>query len=81
MKKNGFFTVVEPEAGIDLWQKILNEQKTALDSKFQSNIKASAVVLFSIPKLSITIDIEKNQNVPWHKMVRETKIMAQGAKG
>jgi len=73
-RKIGIITGSGPEAGLDLWQKILDENKKYLKDKFQGDLDAPDVTVFSIPELGDSMELEKNYNKVWQvleKNVRE----------
>lgn len=65
-KKIGIITGSGPEAGIDLWQKILDENKDFLKDDFTGDLDAPNVTIVSIPELGHSMELEKNYNKVWH---------------
>ena len=49
-----------PEAGADLWMKILNGRRTRLGSAFRGDIDAPQLAIRSIPSLGLSMDMEKH---------------------
>lgn len=64
-KKIGIITGSGPEAGIDLWQKILEENKLLLKDDFHGDLDAPDVTIFSVPQLGHSMELEKNYNKVW----------------
>lgn len=64
-RKIGIITGSGPEAGVDLWMKILDENKKLLKDKFQGDLDAPDVTIFSIPELGHSMELEKNYNMVW----------------
>jgi aspartate racemase len=63
-----------PEAGIDLWSKILTANREALAGRFTGDVDSPAVVIFSEPALGLSMDLPANDEVVWQcleKAVRE----------
>ncbi len=67
-KKIGIITGSGPEAGIDLWQKILYENKLYLNKEFKGDLDAPNVTIFSIPQLGYSMELEKNYDMVWESL-------------
>lgn len=74
-KRIGIIAGAGPEAGIDLWQKILEANKASLGAAFGGDMDAPDVTIFSIPRLGLSMEIERNEDVIW--AVLEEAILAQ----
>ncbi len=72
-KKIGIITGSGPEAGVDLWQKILEENKLFLKDKFQGDLDAPDVTIFSVPQLGHSMELEKNYNKVWETLENAIK--------
>lgn len=70
-KKIGIITGSGPEAGIDLWMKILAANKEYVGDKFKGDIETPHIVIHSVPELGYSMDIEKND-----KILRESLLEA-----
>ncbi len=64
-KKIGIITGSGPEAGVDLWQKILLENKLFLKDDFRGDLDAPNVTVLSVPELGHSMELEKNYNKVW----------------
>lgn len=73
MKKIGIITGSGPEAGIDLWQKILIENKAILKDKFQGDLDAPNLTIFSVPQLGYSMELEKNYDLVWDILKKKLK--------
>lgn len=73
MKKIGIITGSGPEAGIDLWQKILIENKAILKDKFQGDLDAPNLTIFSVPQLGYSMELEKNYDLVWDILKKEVE--------
>lgn len=62
-----------PEAGIDLWSKILVANRNALGNRFRGDIDSPPVVIFSEPLLGLSMDLARNSDTVW-KALRETVL-------
>lgn len=76
MKKIGVIAGAGPEAGIDLWKKLLDAQKQILGAEFRGDVDAPAVVVFSVPALGLAIDMNRYQVSLWDVMEREVSALA-----
>lgn len=59
----GIITGSGPEAGIDLWQKILQKNKHFLQSDSYGDIDAPPVVVHSVPSMGLVMEIEKHEEL------------------
>jgi len=57
-----------PEAGIDLWSKILVANRIALGERFRGDIDSPPVVIFSEPRLGLSMDLAKNTDAVWQAL-------------
>ncbi len=57
-----------PEAGIDLWSKILVANRAALGNCFRGDIDSPPVVIFSEPVLGLSMDLAKNTDAVWEAL-------------
>lgn len=75
-KKIGIITGSGPEAGIDLWEKILKENKEILKDKFTGDLDAPDITIFSIPTLGHSMELEKNYDMVWETLEKAVKEMS-----
>lgn len=54
-----------PEAGIDLWRKILDAYRRQRGSHFHGDLEAPDVSIYSIPELGLSMDLDKNEKLVW----------------
>lgn len=66
-----------PEAGIDLWRKILDANRRLLGPRFRGDLDAPDVTIYSIPELGLSIDIEKNEDLVWTYLESNIRELAQ----
>lgn len=59
-----------PEAGIDLWQKILLHNRNLHGLSFQGDTSAPEVVVHSVPLLGLAMDISTHKEVLWLELYR-----------
>lgn len=61
----GIITGSGPEAGIDLWQKMLAVQRTRLGLGFRGDLDAPHIVAFSVPELGRSMDLRRHEAEVW----------------
>lgn len=57
-----------PEAGIDLWAKILRRNAAVLGPAFRGDLDAPRVVVLSEPQLGLSMDLAVNEGPVWETM-------------
>jgi aspartate racemase len=57
-----------PEAGIDLWAKILRRNAAVLGPTFRGDLDAPRVVVLSEPQLGLSMDLAANEGPVWEAM-------------
>lgn len=67
-KKIGIITGSGPEAGVDLWQKILEENKAILKEEYHGDLDAPNVTILSVPQLGHSMELEKNYDMVWQTL-------------
>lgn len=66
----GIVTGSGPEAGLDLWQKILEANRIALGDRFRGDIDAPHMVVVSDPVLGLSMDLAANRDDVWRALSR-----------
>lgn len=54
-----------PEAGIDLWAKVLHHNRVMLGAIYEGDIHAPHVTITSIPELGYSMELEKREEQVW----------------
>lgn len=72
-KKIGIITGSGPEAGVDLWQKILKINKDILKEDFHGDLDAPNVTIFSVPELGHSMELEKNYDMVWETLEKTVR--------
>jgi aspartate racemase len=72
----GIITGSGPEAGVDLWTKILQANKRLLKGRYSGDLDAPAVVIFSEPELGLSMELEANDPRVWACLERTARAMA-----
>lgn len=61
----GIITGSGPEAGLDLWAKVLHANRRALGTDYHGDQDAPAVIIRSDPRLSASMDLEHRHGELW----------------
>ena len=64
-RRLGIITGSGPEAGIDLWSKVLQEQRIALGSSYRGDIDAPDVTMLSVPELGHSMGLPETADLVW----------------
>lgn len=64
-KKIGIITGSGPEAGIDLWNKILQANRKLHGERFRGDLDAPSVTILSEPLLGLSMELEANHVAVW----------------
>lgn len=64
----GMITGSGPEAGLDLWRKILHANRLARDGAFRGDIDAPPMVIVSDPALGLSMDLERHRDAVWRTL-------------
>jgi aspartate racemase len=75
--KIGIISGSGPEAGIDLWQKILHANREMQGVDFRGDIDAPNVTVFSEPALGLSMELEANDRVVWDCLRSTVQAIAQ----
>ena len=67
-----------PEAGIDLWTKVLTATQQQLGAVFEGDIDAPRVVIVSEPQLGLSMDLRANEAATWDALARTVSNCAAG---
>ncbi|NJS39520.1 MAG: aspartate/glutamate racemase family protein [Rhodobacteraceae bacterium] len=57
-----------PEAGIDLWAKVLRHNADLMGDDFGGDLDAPRVVILSEPLLGLSMDLSRNETVVWEAL-------------
>lgn len=67
-KRLGILTGSGPEAGIDLWSKVLGEARSALGSAYRGDNDAPHVVVLSVPELGHSMQLPDTRDLVWEHL-------------
>ena len=65
-----------PEAGIDLWSKVLARNQTLFGERFRGDLDAPRVVVLSEPTLGLSMDLQENEDIVWHSLKQTIAAIA-----
>ena len=61
----GIITGSGPEAGVDLWTKVLQENRRRMGSQFRHDTDAPAVDIISDPALGLSMELDRTESEVW----------------
>lgn len=76
-KKIGIITGSGPEAGLDLWSKVLQANRSLHGSRFRGDLDAPNVTIISEPALGLSMEIEANAGAVWACLREAAQAIAQ----
>ena len=65
-KRIGIITGSGPEAGIDLWSKLLQASRELQGAAFRGDLDAPAVIVHSEPELGLSMELDRNDEQVWN---------------
>jgi aspartate racemase len=65
-----------PEAGVDLWNKVLRANRSLLGAAYGGDLDAPEVVIFSVPELGLSMELERHDVRVWESLQRAAEHMA-----
>ncbi|SOC13061.1 aspartate/glutamate racemase family protein [Stappia indica] len=65
-----------PEAGLDLWAKVLTRNQQLMGAAFRGDLDAPRVVVVSEPRLGLSMDLAANDAAVWSAMRDALDILA-----
>ncbi len=68
MARVGIVTGSGPEAGLDLWSKLLSETRSLVGAAFRGDLDAPHVVIVSDPLLGLSMELERNLHLVWPRL-------------
>lgn len=73
----GIITGSGPEAGIDLWYKILQANRALHGERFRGDLDAPNVTVFSEPALGLSMELAQNDAAVWVCLKAAAEAIAQ----
>ncbi|WP_249678895.1 aspartate/glutamate racemase family protein [Pseudomonas abieticivorans] len=64
----GIITGSGPEAGMDMWAKLLGENRRRLGAAFRGDLDAPALTIVSDPELGLSMELEKTEEQVWQAL-------------
>jgi aspartate racemase len=65
-----------PEAGLDLWAKILAANRALLGTDYKGDIDSPNVVIFSVPTLGLSMELQTNDSTVWRALERTVRSIS-----
>mmetsp|Transcript_36840 Transcript_36840/g.92327 ORF Transcript_36840/g.92327 Transcript_36840/m.92327 type:complete len:375 (-) Transcript_36840:57-1181(-) len=75
-KRIGIITGSGPEAGIDLWNKLVSRNRERLAQEFKGDLDAPKMLILSAPSLGYSMDMDSNYELVW--TILKEKILEIG---
>ncbi|MEH0070001.1 hypothetical protein V6L77_06245 [Pannonibacter sp. Pt2-lr] len=72
----GIITGSGPEAGLDMWAKILRHTQDMMGCSFRGDLDAPRLVAVSEPELGLSMDLRENEDAVWAAMERAVQQIA-----
>jgi aspartate racemase len=72
----GIITGSGPEAGLDLWAKILRANRVLMGERYEGDLSAPTVTVFSEPELGLSMELERNDAAVWRCLCRVATALA-----
>ena len=76
-KKIGIITGSGPEAGIDLWSKLLQANRAIHGDRFRGDLDAPDVTIVSESRLGLSMELAENNETVWHCLKHAAEAIAQ----
>ena len=73
----GIITGSGPDAGLDLWQKLLSANKQLLDGRYSGDLDAPYVNILSVPSLGLSMELEANDEQVWSVLSDTARSIAE----
>lgn len=73
----GIITGSGPEAGIDLWNKLLRANRALLGERFRGDLDAPSVTVVSEPALGLSMELAENDAAVWACLRSVAEAIAQ----
>lgn len=73
----GVITGSGPEAGIDLWTKVLAATREQLAGRYEGDLDAPEVVIYSVPALGLSMELPRNDEPVWQTLAATATTMAK----
>lgn len=77
MARIGIITGSGPEAGIDLWHKILHANRRLQGARFRGDLDAPHVTMFSEPTLGLSMELAEHDTEVWACLKLAAQSIAQ----
>ena len=75
-KKIGIITGSGPDAGVDMWQKLLLANKRLFGKAYRGDLDAPNVTIMSEPYLGLSMEIAQNEKAVWHHLKKTASMLS-----
>ena len=75
-KSIGIIAGSGPEAGVDLWSKVIRANQAAFGTAYRGDLDAPRVVVVSEPELGLSMDLAANEEAVWETLRRTIIALA-----
>jgi aspartate racemase len=75
-KKIGIITGSGPEAGVDMWEKLLQANKLRFGKGYRGDLDAPNVTIISEPNLGLSMEMERNEKIVWHYLKKAASALS-----
>jgi aspartate racemase len=65
-----------PEAGVDLWAKVLQANRRLLGARYAGDLDAPEVVIVSVPELGLSMELDRHDARVWQALRRAAEQIA-----
>lgn len=72
----GIITGSGPDAGIDLWQKVLRSNRESVGAGYRGDVDAPPVTIVSVPELGWSMDLPATNDQVWRSLERAARRLA-----
>lgn len=76
----GIITGSGPEAGLDLWTKLLHARRAQLGTDYRGDLDAPTVRIISLPTLGLSMDMDQHGEFIWSVLVKTARELAMECK-
>lgn len=71
----GIITGSGPEAGVDLWTKVLRENRRRMGAQFRHDTDAPAVDIISDPALGLSMELDRTESEVWSALRADAEAL------
>jgi len=76
-RRIGIITGSGPEAGIDLWSKVLVANRRSFGDRFRGDLDAPEVSILSVPDLGLSMELERHHEEVWRHLEHAARTIGR----